>query len=170
MQKTARNFLLFIVIALLLAGNIYFYVDEKDKQAPDINFTFLDGKVLNLNSMLGKPLLLNFWATTCSPCRKEIPELAKLHEEFQPQGVRFIGIAMSHDRPDQVIKFMQQYQIPYSLSLDIDNAIANAYGVQAIPVTILISPRGQIEFQHSGVIEVNELRKRIAAMLPEHRR
>ncbi|GBE07967.1 thiol-disulfide oxidoreductase [bacterium BMS3Abin11] len=81
--------------------------------------------------------------------------------------MRVVGIAMAYDRPDQVIAFKQKYQIPYTLALDLDSTAAKAFDVQAIPETILISPRGQIVYRHSGVINIENMQKRIAAMLPD---
>ena len=166
-HKTARNILLAALIVLLPVAAFYYYPPEKTTQAPEINFTLLDGTRMSLSSMRGKPVLLNFWSTSCAPCRKEIPDLAKLHREFEPKGARFIGVSMSYDRPDQIIAFRQQYQIPYALSLDIDNVISSAFAVQAIPLTLLISQSGQIVHKQHGVIKVSEIRARLAAMLAE---
>ena len=159
--------LLFVGFPLLIAGNAYFYFTEKAKQLPEVEFNLLDGKKLNLDELKGKTLLLNFWATSCEPCRKEIPELIELNQEFSSKGVKIIGIAMAHDRPDQVVAFKKHYKIPYVIALDINAAIANAFDVRVIPVTLLVSPRGQIVHRHSGVININDMRKRIAAMLPD---
>jgi len=166
-DKTARNLLLAALIALLLALAFYFYLPLKKTQAPEVSFTLLDGTRISLSSMRGQPVLVNFWATSCAPCRKEIPDLAKLHREFESRGVRFIGVSMSYDRPDQVIAFKQQYQIPYALSMDLDNVISRAFAVQAIPLTLLISRSGQIVHKQHGVIKVSEIRARLAAMLAE---
>ena len=167
MNKTAKMVLLFVGFPLLIAGNAYFYFTEKAKQLPEVEFNLLDGKKLNLDELKGKTLLLNFWATSCEPCRKEIPELIELNQEFSSKGVKIIGVAMAHDRPDQVVAFKKHYEIPYVIALDINAAVANAFDVQVIPVTLLVSPRGQIVYRHSGVININDMRKRIAAMLPD---
>ena len=167
MNKMAKMLLLFVGFPILIAGNAYFYFTEKAKQIPEVELTLIDGKVLNLNALKGKTVLLNFWATSCTPCRKEIPELIDLYREFSAKEVQLIGIAMAHDRPDQVLDFKKHYKIPYPLALDINSDAARAFNVQVIPVTLLLSPRGQIEYRHSGVININDMRKRIAAMLPE---
>ena len=169
MNATLKKALLFVGFPILIAGNAYFYFTEEANQFPEINFTLLDGKSLNSRELTGIPVLLNFWATTCSPCRKEIPDLVNLHSEFSSKRLKVIGIAMAYDRPDQVIAFRQRYKIPYTLAMDIDSAIANTLDVQAIPLSLLISPRGKIEYRHAGVIDVNDMRKRIAAMLPDRR-
>lgn len=169
MNKTAKMFLLFVGFPLLIVGNAYFYFTEEAKQLPEVEFTLLDGKKLKLDELKGKTILLNFWATSCSPCRKEIPGLVDLYKEFSVKGVQIIGVAMAHDRPDQVIAFKQDYNIPYALALDINSEVAKAFDVEVIPVSILISPRGQIEYRHSGLIDINDMRKRIAAMLPDER-
>ena len=166
-HKTTRYILLTVLIALLLAVAFYVNSPQKTTLAPEVNFTMLDGTRMTLSSMRGQPVLVNFWSTSCAPCREEIPDLAKLHSQFEPRGARFIGVSMSYDRPDQVIAFKQQYQIPYALSLDLDNVISRAFAVQAIPLTVLISQSGQIEHKQHGVIKVSEIRARLAAMLAE---
>ena len=167
MNKTAKILLLYVGFPILIAGNAYFYFTEKAKQLPEIEFTLLDGKKLKLDGLSGSPVLLNFWATSCEPCRKEIPDLIELYQEFSPKNVKVIGMAMSHDRPDHVLEFKQGYKIPYIVALDINSAVANAFDVRVIPVTLLISPRGQVVYRHKGVININDMRKRIAAMLPD---
>jgi peroxiredoxin len=167
MNKTVKNLLLFVGFPILIAGNAYFYFAEKAKQLPELELTLISGEKLNLTGLIGKPALLNFWATSCAPCRKEIPDLVQLYKNFSSKGVQVVGIAMAYDRPDQVIAFQQKYQIPYTLAIDLDSSAAKAFDVQAIPVTILISPRGQIVYRHSGVINIDDMQKRIAAMLPD---
>ena len=169
MNKTVKRLLLFVGFPVLIAANAYFYFTEEAKQFPEVQFTLLDGNILKSDELKGKAVLLNFWATTCAPCRKEIPDLADLYQEFSAKGLQVIGISMAHERPDQVMAFKQSYKIPYTLALDIDSVITKAFGVEVIPLTLLISPRGQIEYRHKGVININDMRKRIAAMLPDKR-
>lgn len=169
MRKTVKYMLLFVGFPLLIAGNAYFYFVEKAKELPELELTLINGEKLNLVALRGKPVLINFWATSCAPCRKEMPDLAQLYRDFSAKGVRVIGIAMAYDRPDQVIAFKKKYQIPYTLALDLDSTAAKAFGVVAIPETILVSPRGQVVYRHSGVISIEEMKKRIAAMLPNER-
>ena len=170
MNNTGKKLLLFVGFPLLIAGNAYFYFTEKAKQFPEIDFTLIDGKKLSTAEFAGKLVLINFWATTCTPCRKEIPDLINLHNEYASKGLSIIGVAMAYDRPDQVIRFKQDYKIPYPLAMDIDSSIATRLNVEAIPVTLLVSPRGQIGYRQSGVINVDDMQKRIAAMLPDERR
>ncbi|MEA1888384.1 MAG: TlpA disulfide reductase family protein [Pseudomonadota bacterium] len=169
MNKTVKNIILFIGFPILIAGNAYFYFVEKSKQLPEIELTLINGEKLNLSALTGKPALINFWATTCVPCRKEMPDLSQLYKDFSARDVGVIGIAMAYDRPDQVIAFQQEYKIPYTLALDIDSTAAKAFNVQTIPETILVSPRGQIVYRHSGAINMESMQKRIAAMLPDER-
>ncbi|MFW2440250.1 MAG: TlpA disulfide reductase family protein, partial [Arenicellales bacterium] len=118
MNKIVKMLLLFVGFPVLIAGNAYFYFTEKSKQFPEVEFTLLDGNTLKSDELKGKAVLLNFWATTCAPCRKEIPDLADLYQEFSAKGLQMIGISMAHDKPDQVIAFKQSYKIPYTLAMD----------------------------------------------------
>jgi peroxiredoxin len=170
MNNKVKKILLFVGFPVLIAGNTYFYFTEKAKQFPEIDFTLIDGKKVSSGEFAGNLMLINFWATTCTPCRKEIPDLVNLHNEYSSKGFSVLGVAMSYDRPDQVIRFKQDYKIPYPLAMDIDSSIATRLNVEAIPLTLLISPRGRIGYRHSGVINVDVMRKRIEAMLSDERR
>lgn len=148
---------------LLLAFLVYTGTSSKH----EIKFVLLDGSVITLSEIRDRPVLINFWATTCAPCRKEMPDLANLYREYSIQGLEMIGVAMSYDRPDHVLKFQQRLGIPYKISLDLNGEIAAAYNVKAIPATLLFSAEGKEVYRYLGVIDPAVVRNRINKVLSE---
>lgn len=163
MKDKRSIFLLLPVILLLLVLLVYTGTVSKD----EIKFVLLDGNVTTLSEIKGRPVLINFWATTCAPCRKEMPDLANLYQELSPRGLEMLGVAMSYDRPDHVLKFKQRLNIPYRISLDLDGEVAEAFSVEAIPATLLLSAEGKEVYRHLGVIDATEVRNKINQVLSE---
>ena len=116
----------------------------------------------------GKPVLVNFWATTCPGCIKEMPHLVKLYNELSPSGLEVIGIAMSYDPPNQVIALADRRKIPYPIALDIKGEAAQAFGdVRLTPSNFLIAPDGRVVHQKIGEMDMDKVRSMILNMLAQ---
>lgn len=158
----------FGLFALILVGALgYLWLTPEGlKQAPAVTLRTLDGTQLDLAALRGSPVLVTFWATSCTGCVKEIPHLIELHEEFSPQGLQVLAIAMSYDPPNHVIAMRDARQIPYAIALDIDDTAARAFGdVRLTPTTFLIAPDGRIVRQKIGEFDMDDMRGQIRAML-----
>lgn len=122
--------------------------------APDFTLQSLDGERYTLSKLRGKVVLINFWATWCGPCRREIPDLTRLHDKYGEQGFIVLGISMDDLAPDQIKRFADNYKIsypvlhgPYSELMK----IAQAYGgIGAIPTTFLVDKQGKIRAKYIG--------------------
>jgi len=137
-------------------------------QVPDITVTTLQGEKISLPTLRGRPLLVNFWATTCPGCIKEMPHLAELYRELSPQGFEMIGIAMAYDPPNQVIALSEARQLPYRIALDIKGDAARAFGdVRLTPSSFLIAPDGRIVHQKIGELDMPKVRSMIVDMLAQ---
>lgn len=113
--------------------------------APANTFISITGHPINLPALKGKPVLINFWATDCSACIKEIPHLIELYQQYHAKGLEVIAVAMYYDIPSHVVEMTRAKQIPYPVALDLNAQHANAFGqVQLTPTTFLISPDGFI--------------------------
>lgn len=113
--------------------------------APENTFISITGHPINLSALKGKPVLINFWATDCSACIKEIPHLIELYQQYHVRGLEVIAVAMYYDIPSHVVEMTRAKQIPYPVALDLNARHANAFGqVQLTPTTFLISPDGFI--------------------------
>ena len=169
MEAPRRGLRLAAPLVLLFgAGIVVLLLDAiEGPRAPDTRFALLGSEPVGMNSLLGDPLLVNFWATTCSICREEMPKLAKLYRELHPRGLEIIGVAMPYDPPNLVADYVERVSIPYPVSLDVDAEIVDAFGdVTVTPTTFLISPDGFVVRRYVGRLDFATLRVQIHALLP----
>jgi thiol-disulfide isomerase/thioredoxin len=111
-------------------------------------------------------VLVSFWATTCSPCVAELPELIRLYQEWQRLGFELIAVAMPYDPPTRVLEFVRRHGVPYPVALDIDGKITSAFGgVPYIPAAFLIAPDGHIELSYTGRLDIVKARRIISKYL-----
>ncbi|MDD1612619.1 MAG: TlpA family protein disulfide reductase [Methylococcaceae bacterium] len=134
--------------------------------APEVTFTTISGKKVEVRDWRGKPAIVTFWATDCPSCMLEIPHLIDLYKQFHPYGLQMIAVAMAYDPPNHVVATTQGRQLPYDVALDLDSSHALAFGnVQFTPTTFLISPDGNIAEKSVGVFDLQSWQSRIAVML-----
>ena len=113
----------------------------------------LEGKVVDVASLRGHPVLLNFWATWCEPCRMELPELVKLHRRLSTRGLVVLGVSLDSGRTaEQVKAFAARRDVAYPLLLDADDLASRSLGVGTLPVTVLINADGTIAWSQTGAI------------------
>lgn len=162
-MANARLAVTIAVVAGLVLGVALLY--PANRSAPEITFTLIDGKKLSTAQLRGGPALVTFWATTCSPCIEEIPELNALYEELAPQGFNLVAVAVREDPPARVLEIKKQKNISYPIALDLDGSAAKAFDVQFIPRSFLLDANGNVILKMTGKIGVAELRTRIDMML-----
>lgn len=135
---------------------------------PDLQFRDLDGQLQKLSQWDGKLVLLNFWATWCAPCLKEIPLLVEAQRQYGPRGLQIVGLAM--DQVEPVRRFQERLAINYPLLVgDADVVMAmDAFGDQfgAFPFSVLIAPDGRILDRVSGDLSREEIEAWIKGNLP----
>jgi peroxiredoxin len=136
--------------------------------APDFSYTLLDGNKASTQALRGKVVLVNFWATSCVTCVKEMPQIAAVHQKFAPRGYETLAVAMSYDPPAYVANFAQTRQLPFGVVIDNTGAIARAYNnVQITPTTFLIDKRGAIVKRYVGEPDFAELHGLVEKLLAE---
>jgi len=170
MSKTPVTHLLLpagFILAIVIAVAYVWFSPSGIEPAPKIVMTQLKGgQKIDLASLRGHPVLVTFWATSCPGCVAEMPHLIKLYQELAPQGFEMIGVAMSYDKPDNVLEMQKQKAIPYPIVWDSVGKISQAFGkVTLTPTHFLINPQGEIVQHKIGDIDINLLRSRILAML-----
>ncbi len=114
------------------------------RAAPDFELTDLAGAPVRLSDHRGKVVLLNFWATWCPPCVREIPDLIALREELTPARVEVIGVSLDTAGPEVVSKFVQEHGMTYPTAIDTSGVAALYGGVTGIPTTFVIDANGGI--------------------------
>jgi len=124
---------------------------ESDKvYAEGFSLSSLDGnKKVELKDFMGKPLVINFWASWCGPCREEMPFLQKSWNEYKDKGVAFLGINVL-DEEKSAKDFINVFGISYPNLKDSTGEVANLYGVIALPVTLFIDKEGKIVKKNYG--------------------
>lgn len=120
-------------------------------EAPQVSFATLSGETLSTADLRGRVLLVNFWATSCVVCVREMPRMAETYKKFAPRGYEMIAVAMSYDHPNQVADFAQRRALPFKVAVDASGEIARGFGnVRVTPTTFLIDRRGRIIKQYLG--------------------
>ena len=115
----------------------------RPKQAADFTVSLVSGETLKLQGQRGKPMLVNFWATWCAPCREEMPAMERLYTKHRERG--FVLLAVSVDTDASVVKpFLERYKLTFPVALDAKMDLANAYGVRALPASFLIDRNGYL--------------------------
>jgi cytochrome c-type biogenesis protein len=121
--------------------------------ARDYTATTLAGESVSLSSMRGKVVLLNLWATWCTPCRMETPYLQSVFEEYEDQGFDIVGISMdTGDAADDVAMFVEEYAVTYTILHDPQMAGMELYQVLGLPATFLIDREGVLRWMRYGPI------------------
>ena len=116
-------------------------------------FVTLSGDRIKLRDLRGKAVLVNFWATTCPACVKEMPELSHIYERYRARGFEVVAVAMAYDPPEAVKAFVQKHALPFHVALDPEQNIANAFGgVEVVPTTYIIDTDGRVQSRTVGLI------------------
>jgi len=126
-------------------------------QAPDFRLPGLDGGEISLSDFRGRPVLLNFWATSCPPCRLEMPFLQGVFddEEWIDQGLAVLTVNLG-ESPGAVSKFVNDYSLSFPVLIDVNLEAAKHYNVRAIPVTFFIDKNGIIIDRQVGAFASKE--------------
>lgn len=156
-----------IFVVALLATLLYFTVfSDGLGHAPDVKVTTSQGETIQLNKPL-KPILVNFWATSCPSCIKEMPDLQKMKQSL---GDRFelVAVSMDYDPVHQVEKFIKANPYPFTFVMDTDGQIAKSFGnILLTPTSFLIAPNGKIVYRKVGEVDFALVTEKIKKMSPQ---
>jgi peroxiredoxin len=124
--------------------------------APDFTLPALDGSAVHLSGLRNRVVLLNFWATWCTPCRSEMPMLANWYRQLHGQHFVILGVDQQQSAA-QARSFAQKYHIPYPILLDQSGAISAQYDVVGLPTSLLIDRNGVVESVKAGILNKSYL-------------
>jgi peroxiredoxin len=146
-----------VATALLLGGA---------QQAPACTFTLLDGSQKQTQDLRGKVTLVNFWATSCTTCVAEMPQIIATYDKFKDRGYGTVAVAMAYDPPSYVVNFVQSRKLPFDVAIDNTGVVAKAWGdVSLTPTSFLVDKRGAIVKRYVGQPDFAELHKLIEKLL-----
>lgn len=130
--------------------------DDKDAEkepvmSPDFELEDLEGNMVKLSSLQGKKVIINFWATWCGFCVKEMPDFMTLQEEYKDDlVVLYVNVG---EKKDDVIKFIEKEKIIGTIVLDKDQKIAATYGVRSFPSTLAVNEKGEVVTARVGMMD-----------------
>ena len=162
-----RNSIL-IVLVLGVLGFAAYTTLFTIKPAPGVTFTSLKGERVSTVDLRGRVVLVNFWATDCPTCVKEMPSMVTTYNKYRKQGLEFVAVAMRHDPPNYVINYTEKNALPFRVALDPMGELAKAFGeVKLTPTTIVIDKRGNIVSRILGEPDFAKLNTLIEQKLAE---
>lgn len=154
-----------IVALLILVTSL---VACSTQTAPDVRFTLLDGKNVDLAKLRGKVVFVNFWATTCTSCVAEMPQLAETYTKFAPKGFELVAVAMNYDPPEYVRNYTAKNALPFPVALDSSGAAAQGFkDVRLTPTSFLIDKQGRIVEQYLGAPDFPKFHALLEKLLAE---
>ena len=138
------------------------------ERAPASSFVLLDGSKISTEQMKGKVTLVNFWATSCTTCVAEMPEIVATYNKFKDKGYETLAVAMSYDPPAYVVNFTESRKLPFKVAIDNTGLNAKDWGdVKLTPTTYLVNKRGEIVKRYVGAPDFADLHRLIEKLLAE---
>lgn len=160
--KAITRFLVPLLLVAFLDGC------SESTPAPDVRFTTLDGHTTQLSALRGKVVLVNFWATSCTTCVAEMPQLAETYTQFAPRGYETVAIAMDYDSPQYVRNYATKNTLPFKVAHDADGSAAKAFQeVRLTPTSFLIDKQGRIVQKYLGAPDFHKLHALLDKLLAE---
>ena len=157
MQENKKNFIYFLILAALIV--LLFFLIRPEKIS-SMEFNILDDEKLSSDD-IDKILILNFWATDCPTCIKEMPDLAKIYQEFK-DDIELIAVAMPYDLPSRVVNFKNKNELPFKVAIDPESKILGEFEqVKLTPTTIISDKNKVIKQTIIGEINYEDLKETI---------
>lgn len=175
MNRNTRFILAALVLLVALAATLWLLNRQRAEPGPDpavealfaLRLPDSEDREQTLAQWRGKVLVVNFWATWCPPCRKEIPDFSALSQELAGAGVQFVGLSI--DEAAAVREFDERFKVPYPLLiaapdvLGLSTRFGNAS--QGLPFTVLIDRQGRVRYTRLGLVQREVLEQQLHALL-----
>ena len=149
-----------IILTITIIGTFITLALAQNKTLPSVDIKTLDGENINIQEIenSGKPIVINFWATWCKPCKKELNTIAEVYEEWQEEtGVKLIAISIDDARSMvRVAPYVNASDWEYEVYLDPNGDLKRAMGVSRVPHTFLLNGKNEIIWEHKGYVDGDE--------------
>lgn len=134
-----------ITAIVLIAAGFYFLNRSSSNPLEDLKYALISEKKLSHEDLKGKVTLVEFWATTCTTCVANMPDVIKYYEKYKPQGFDIMAVAMKYDDLGAIKNFVNEWKLPFNVAYDLDGSLAKTYGnVRFTPVMFLLDRNGEI--------------------------
>lgn len=151
--KHALSTLLFIITLSACSseqgGGSSYLRSETGFQTPDAPFQDLNGTIYTLEDLKGKPIIINFWATWCPPCRAEMPSMNRAWAKVKDEGILMFAVNVG-EKPETIAKFTDDIPIDFPIILDVDTKLSMAWGVRGMPTTYILDANGKVVYSAVG--------------------
>jgi peroxiredoxin len=138
------------------------------KPAPRADFVTIQGEKISTESLRGKVVLVNFWATSCDVCVAEMPKIVATYGKYRDRGFETVAVAMSYDRPDYVLAYAEKNRLPFKVALDPMGKVARSFGdIEATPTTYVLDKRGKVVARYVGEPDFGKLDALLESKLRE---
>jgi peroxiredoxin len=136
--------------------------------APEFSLKLLSGGEASLSQFTGHPVLVNFWATWCKPCRQEMPEITAAYQAHRASGLEVLAVNLSdQESMKDVRKFVAELELPFPILLDEKGKTRKRYGLITVPTSFFIDTKGMVRGVNAGPISAKALKDRLAEILPQ---
>jgi peroxiredoxin len=148
---------LFLFLALLVSSYAFAQAEETPlltpveglPTAPDFDLTGPKGESYSLSQWRGQPIIVNFWATWCPPCRAEMPSMQRAWETLEGDGVQLIAINVGEE-PGEIEAFLERVPVSFPLPMDTDMRVSQAYPMRGLPTTFVVDAEGRLAYKAQG--------------------
>ncbi|HOV40686.1 MAG TPA: TlpA disulfide reductase family protein [Oscillospiraceae bacterium] len=194
MKDKIKVFLIAAAIVLMIGASYYFYQKLSEKElsensntsseistesqtssseqsAPDFKVYDADGNSVNFSSFVGKPVVINFWASWCGPCQSELPYFQKAYEAYG-KDVNFLMVSLTgngNDSIDSVKYIISENNYTFPVYYDNDNEAAIQYGIRSIPMSCFIDENGNIQNVHIGAMQEETLMSAVNELISKEK-
>ncbi|HET7845680.1 MAG TPA: TlpA disulfide reductase family protein [Xanthomonadales bacterium] len=153
---------------LLIAASMPALALDKGDAVPALALPAADGTTVDLASLRGQVVLVDFWASWCGPCRESFPWFAQLHERLAPKGLRIVAISLDEER-SEADRFLASYPAPFTVLFDPEQTAGPLFALPAMPTSYLVGRDGIVRARHAGFRAKDRevLESEIAAALAE---
>jgi peroxiredoxin len=157
---------IFIPLFIFLLLSILLWQLQQKPLAPAVKFTTIQQQQISLEQLRGHMVMVNFWATTCSGCVAEMPQLIQTWQQYHDQGFEVVAIAMQYDDIQQIKNFTAERHLPFWVVHDEDGTLSQAFGgVTLTPTAFIVDPQGHVMSKTIGDFDFNRLQQQIKQYL-----
>lgn len=157
-----------LAVAAAAIGLLLYNATVYKTITPEVAFVTIKGERISVGDLRGKVTLVNFWATDCAICVREMPQLVETYRKYQSRGFETIAVAMRHDPPNYVLAYAEKSALPFKVAFDPVGDLAKAFGeVKLTPTTFIIDKRGHIVSRIVGEPDFKKLHELLELKLAE---